>query len=114
MSGKTRRHRMLLVGPWRSDTAAGGCCSVDTVRALRVAVTEEVVIELVDLRNASYLLPTVYSDTRRAGFSMLNAARQAIRATTPWTLVVDVVVRSRAESLTAPSALRYLPEEFRY
>lgn len=138
MSRTTRRHRVLLVGPWRSGTAAGGCCSADVaavaeqgldrcgpgdadqiaaadvVRALRAAVTDAVAVELVDPRNSAYLLPTVYLDARRAGLPVRAALRQAVRATTPWTLVVDGVVAGRDGPVSVRSALDSLPADFKY
>lgn len=123
------RHRVLLVGPWRSS-AAGGCCGGDAaglseqhddrcaaeraeahlaaavVRALRDEVDEGVDVQLVDPRNTVFLLPAVYRDARRAALRPRRALAEAVRATTPWALVVDGRVVSLAVELTPAEAIR--------
>lgn len=116
-------HRILLVGPWRSGSAGGGCCSAgpeglghdsahDTrhdgpshaaavVRDLRAMTGDGVDVQLVDPRNTTYLIPTVYRDARASGRGRRDALTQAMRATTPWALVVDGAVISRSGPLPA-------------
>lgn len=124
-------HRILLVGPWRPGPGGGGgCCSAGpegigcqhahdpsaaqdrpsndagaAVRALRSSAGPSVDVQLVDPRNTVYLLPAVYRDARAAGVGRGPAAMTAIRATTPWTLVVDGTIVSRAVPLDPASAL---------
>ncbi len=124
-------HRILLVGPWRAGSSSGGCCSAEpagiggehahrppaeadrregdaagVVRALRSSAGPAVDVQLVDPRNTLYLLPVVYRDARTAGVSMVRAAVTAIRATTPWTLVVDGRIVSRGDMLDPVGAER--------
>ncbi|MGH3519933.1 MAG: hypothetical protein ACRDQ7_21625 [Haloechinothrix sp.] len=132
-------HRVLLVGPWRSSAASGGCCgadvatlaehdhaeqdgveryervaAVEVVRALRAVVDISVDVELVDPRNTAFMLPAVYRDARRSGFGMRAAVTEAVRATTPWALVIDGKVVSRAGPLTPAIAIALLPAELKY
>lgn len=127
------RHRVLLVGPWRGGSA-GSCCggdpaglhdhepsahgtagsqeagseavaAADVVRALRRALGDTVDVELVDPRNTVFVLPAVYRDARRSGLSHGRSLGEAVRATTPWALVVDGRVVSRSAELTSEAAV---------
>lgn len=123
-------HRVLLVGPWRGGSTAGSCCggdpaglhdheppehgsavgseavaAADVVRALRRTLGDTVDVELVDPRNTVFVLPTVYRDARRSGLSHGRSFGEAVRATTPWALVVDGRVVSRSAELTPEAAV---------
>lgn len=117
--------RVLLVREWRGTTTSGsGCCSVGVApgdlfgpgkdrhdsdggaaRECRQgmgevyrAVTHECPdtdVTVVDSRNWLWLLPAVVGDSRRAGSTWTAAAREAVRATTPASVVVDGVVVAR-------------------
>lgn len=124
-------HRVLLIGPWRGGRSAGGCCSADpaalsdhddlctgepdegsaavaVVRALRTTLGSSVDVQLVDPRNSAFVLPVVYRDARRYGAGVRAALVEAVRATTPWTMVVDGRVVSRAVPLTPAAAVAAL------
>lgn len=126
----TALHRVLLVGPWRGGSAAGGCCggdpaglhdheppeqgsagnpeavaAADVVRALRRALGDTVDVELVDPRNTVFVVPAVYRDARRSGLSPGRSIGEAVRATTPWALVVDGRVVSRSAELAPETAV---------
>lgn len=133
--GEGERRRICLVGPWRSNQAGGSCCGADpealalpgggcvhaaahdddvtadrssaqaVVRTLRAALGMTADVELVDPRNTVYIVPTVYRDARRRGQTRSRAAGEAIRATSPWTLIVDGQIISRASELTPERAL---------
>ncbi|MGH3451153.1 MAG: hypothetical protein ACRDQW_10590 [Haloechinothrix sp.] len=131
-------HRVLLVGPWRGSATSGGCCSADAatlaepdpagstaavhnhdrviaadvVRALRSAADASVDVELVDPRNTVFVLPAVYRDARRRGTGIRAALTEAVRATTPWALVIDGKVVSRSLPLTPAAAVGLLPADF--
>ncbi len=124
-------HRILLIGPWRTDSAAGGCCAatpesvgchveatdpgksdaVAVVRTLRAAVGADVDVQLVDPRNTIYVVPTVYRDARESGVKRTRALSGALRATTPWTLVVDGTITSRAVELSPEEACSSVPAD---
>ncbi len=132
----TARHRVLLVGPWRAGSAGGGCCggdpaglvdhdhdvsperteaaaAADVVRALRHAVTPGVDVQLVDPRNTVYLVPSVFRDARRSGAGVVAALVEAMRATTPWALVIDGRVVSRSVPLTPDSGVAMFSQHAR-
>ncbi|WP_129710865.1 hypothetical protein [Haloactinopolyspora alba] len=98
--------------PGRDDAGGDdGPGPAAVVRALRASVGPEVDVQLVDPRNTVYLVPTVFRDARAGGASAARALATAARATTPWTLVADGVVVSRAVPLDHPSALACLPPD---
>lgn len=126
--------RVLLVRDWRGTTSGSGCCSAGVApadlfgpaehrhdsdgghaRACRQRSGEvyralarecpDADVTVVDSQNWLWLLPTVARDGRRAGLSWTAAARQAVRATTPASLVVDGVVVARGRVPTPGEAV---------
>lgn len=116
-----RAPRVLLVREWRGTTSGGGCCSAGVApgdlfgpahgrpdsdgglnRACRQGFGEvyrhlrrecpDADVTVVDSRNWLWLLPAVVGDARRAGLGRREAWREAVRATTPASVVVDGVV----------------------
>lgn len=130
-----RERQIILVGPWRSDNHAGGCCSADTnslalpnhdhpaepshpdaerlaagraLGALRDQLGPAADVQLVDPRNTFYLLPTVYRAARSAGLNRTSACAEAVKATTPWSLIIDGRVVSRGNIFDPAEAIRLL------
>jgi hypothetical protein len=108
-------HRVLLVREWDAQHTGSGCCGklggvgtelcdpgdfartrAEMVRvgavyeALHAAFArDEVELTVVDPRNTAWMIPTVYRDARRRGYSRLEALRQVARSSANGAVVVD-------------------------
>ncbi len=109
------KHRIILVREWDTQVAASGCCGRlggqdtelgdaetfaanrsemeamgEVYRALRAQFSkEEVEIEIVDPRNAVWLVPAVFKDARRRGLSLWQSITQIGRGVSYNSVVVD-------------------------
>ncbi len=115
---RTRGHHVMLVRQWDQQVGGSGCCGrltstaaetlcrtgedpyaaarADMVvmgevyRALRERFDDDVLeITVVDPRNTTWLLPSVWRQARAGGLSVREALRQVNRATSPCAVVVD-------------------------
>lgn len=118
---RTRGHHVLLVRQWDQQVGGSGCCgrltstAAETLchtgedpyagarsdmeamgavyRALRERFEEdELQITVVDPRNTTWLLPSIWRQARRRGLGVREALRQVNRATSPRAVVVDGLV----------------------
>lgn len=124
------RTRLVLVRPWRTASAGGGCCSaapadvcldhgpvvqsgsgsVDefttTYRQLAAAIPAAD-IQVVSATNTAYLLPWAYRSARmRCG--RFAALRLAMRATVPGAAIVDGLPVGDVATLGADGILAHL------
>jgi hypothetical protein len=108
-----RRHRVLLVREWDSQTTGSGCCGrleggdsefagaadhgrsrtdMESMGAVYRALRAELPVldvQVVDPRNLTFLVPGLLRDARRHGASWPQALRALARGTGQGAIVVD-------------------------
>lgn len=113
-------HRVLLVRQWDAQTTGGSCCgrlegagaefggdefahnrcAMEEMGAVYRALRSElpnVDIQVVDPRNVTWLVPTIYRDARRGGASRGDAARTVLRGVSYTAIIVDGRIVARGE-----------------